>query len=208
MRTFGLILVTMCVGVTALVALIVIDPFSSGGSAAPNQTEAADEGLGEELTVEDAMAFDEFELFWLGEEFMGHRLRGIVHQEYDLGFTPLKSPYPTEVDSVTFLYGDCTPTPGPESSCTLPIAVHVDAYCTKPPHLLLGPYATADGSLEPKEVSFGSRSSGLWTEDVFISVNVSPDAPSLATVVDALRSMDPDGRQPGEDFRPITVPGC
>ncbi len=87
MSTPRLILVAICVGVTALVALVVIDPFSSGGGSASDGT--ADDAFSEELTVEDAMAFDEFELFWLGEEFMGHRLRGIAHGESELRPTPL-----------------------------------------------------------------------------------------------------------------------
>ena len=202
MSTPRLILVTICVGVTVLVALVVIDPFSSGGGAASSGT--AHDSFSEELTVQEAMAFDEFELFWLGEEFMGHRLRGIVHRESDLGFTQLNF---SEVDSVTFLYGDCTLSPGPERRCTLPVSLHVDAYCTKPPHLLLGPYATANGSLDAKEDPFG-RSYRIWTEDAFVSVSSTRDGPAIETVVEAVRSMDPAGRQPGEEFRPITVPSC
>jgi len=145
------------------------------------------------------MAFDEFELFWLGEEFMGHSLRGITRSVYEL---PPPNPAVTRTDSVTFGYGDCTPNPAAEGSCTLPVTIHVDAYCTRPPDVLLGPYAYADGSWDAKESSSGNTYS-IWTEDVHISVSAGGEGPSADTVVEGLRAMDPSGRQPGEEFDPI-----
>jgi hypothetical protein len=153
------------------------------------------------------MAFEEFELFWLGEEFMGHSLRGITRSVYEL---PPPNPPTTRTDSVTFAYGDCTPNPAADGSCTLPITIHINAYCTRPPDVLLGPHIYDDGSWDAIEVSLGSGYS-IWTSDVHIDIQVDGDGPSPREVAAELRSLDPSGRQPGEPFGPIdqaVAEGC
>lgn len=150
------------------------------------------------ISVEEAMAFDEFELFWLGEEFMDQRLRGVDRTKHD---PPPPEPDTVRTDRVSFYYGDCTPDPNAEGSCSVPITIHVDAFCTRRPDVLLGPHALDDG-FDAKTAYLGDGIS-VWTEDVHISVIASGEGPSTETVVDGLRALDASGRQPGEGFDPI-----
>ncbi len=176
--------------------------FSSGSTEAASEPE----WVYEELTVEEARAFGDFSLFWLGEEFMGHELRLIAREKYD---PPPPAPDFVRTDSVGLGYGHCTPRPNSEGSCTLPISIHIDAYCTKPPELI-APGRNLDQQTirGAPSASLFERTLSIWTEDTHVDIQVADPALSVQQVADALRSFDAAGPQGGESLASVSVSKC
>lgn len=156
-----------------------------GGSAAPASAGQIT------WTIEDAKAFTDFPLYWLGESYEGLPLTKIIRYRYDP--EPPISPIEAE-NIVLFIYGSCTP--GPESGCAPPLSIRVEPYCMKPPERI----ATAVRGT-PFEVrgAVAEQIAGdlrIWTEEVSVKV-FTEGAASQVEAVEKLRlvSEGPKGAQ-------------
>jgi hypothetical protein len=116
-------------------------------------------------TIDDAKNFRGFSLFWLGENYDGLPLTKIIRYKFQ--------PDPSKMwvfpeDSVTFLYGSCTPSP--DSGCAAPVQIILEPYCMRPPELLAEgvrgtPFAVRQAVAE--QVGDHLR---LWTGDASITI--------------------------------------
>ena len=140
------------------VLLSVLD--GAGGSAPPASAGQL------RWTVEDARAFQGFPLYWLGESYEGLPLTTIIRYQYDPD--PPKPAAHSE-NSVTFIYGSCTPSAA--GGCPPPLSIVVELYCMRPPEL----FAPAVRSGEPFYVGgalaeYMGLHLRIWTENVTISI--------------------------------------
>lgn len=146
-------------------------------------------------TIEDARQFKEFPLYWLGEEFQGLPLTTIIRHRFEPG--PDMRPGLRGENSVTFIYGDCTPTG--DSGCPPPVQVIVEAYCTRPPELLAeevkdGPPIDLRGALAQP---LGPDQVMAWTGDARVTVfDVRGGGVALATM-EALTAVTGTGGRDG-----------
>jgi hypothetical protein len=163
---------------------------SQGLTGAPASQDGADEGesYSAAWSVEEARAFDEFELFWLGEEFMGHELQAIIRTKFD---APPPEPDTVRTDSVTFIYGQCALDPAADLSCTAPITLHNDAYCTRSPEEIK-PYASGGERVVRgvPAVSFREDDLSLWSADVRVDLQLGDPKVTVEAVVGALWTLD------------------
>jgi hypothetical protein len=162
------------------------------------------------FTVEDARQFAEFQLLWLGEEFMGHGIHEIIRTKYD---PPPPAPDFERGDTVTFVYGYCTPDPGQfpanEATCPAPITIHVSAYCTMPPELITQFSPTSTRSIRGvTSTSFESRNVNLWTADTHVSITVADPSIAVDDAVAALHSLVPPGPKAGENLQSADANQC
>jgi hypothetical protein len=68
--------------------------------------------------------FRDFPVYWIGEEFQGHRLDRIIRY--------VSSPDSTVPENkIILLYGSCTPVG--EGGCPVPLQIQVTPYCYKRP---------------------------------------------------------------------------
>ncbi len=85
------------------------------------------------MTLEELRQFDDFPVFWLGEEYQGLPLTDITH--YRESGSPGVGVPPQEDIAVT--YGTCTPPEPPlEGGCLPPIVVFTERPCAEPVSLL------------------------------------------------------------------------
>lgn len=152
------------------------------GSALASQTE---------WTIEDARAFTEFDLYWLGEDFMGHRLRGIYRTVYNP-----PPPIPDEVvtDSVSFIYGECIPVEAEERSCAIPLAIHVNNYCTRQLSdivLMSGEEMVLERGVPAKIKSDGGAI--LWTGNAAVDLSITHGSLDTESVIASLERLNGEG---------------
>jgi hypothetical protein len=132
-------------------------------------------------TVNDAENFDDFSLYWLGESYEGLPLTAIIRYTY---VPEPPTPALTAEDSVTFIYGDCTPV-GEEGSCVPPVSITLEPYCMKPPEIY--PQALRLG--EPFEVrgATAERITGhlrVWAEDAAMTIFSDGSKPDIQVAED------------------------
>ena len=159
--------------------------------------------------VKDAEEFSEFSLYWLGEEFRGLPLTRIVRYRFD--------PLPGSVhefsreNSVTFIYGDCVPTPEQETGCPAPLYMKVEPHCSRSAQLT--PAAFTGG----QPISIGGitgritdeRHVVVWTGDVTLSIGVAdPDATPAVDIPTALAPLNAVARNAGTTLPQPDLSGC
>ena len=161
-----------------------------GGGGGPAQPAAAGQLR---WTIDDARQFKEFPLYWLGESYEGLPLTKIIRYRYD----PEPPIPPIEAEnSVTFIYGSCTP--GPESGCATPLSIVLDDYCLKPPERI----STSVKRGPPFDVRrglaqyIGRDHVRVWTGNVSIAI-FTEGAASQVEAAEKLRlvSEGPEGAQ-------------
>ena len=149
--------------------------------------------------------FDEFPIYWVGEEFGGHELRKIIRQvSLDSGLR--------DQNSVTFLYGTCVIEPGPDGridgGCPPPLQIIVQPYCIVPPELVGN--GTRPSGIEKIRGGADAVGSGgdirLWTGDVTVKVYAPLELED--EVIDALTSPNGLGVAAGEDMPPPADHDC
>lgn len=129
-------------------------------------------------TIEDAREFEEFSLYWLGENYDGLPLTAIVGAE----------------DRVAFIYGTCTPSS--DGGCAPPVQIVLQPYCMRPPERLServksGPPVTIRGvSAQPLDM-YQIR---VWIGDV--TMDLFAEQPLEAA--EHLRGVELGGPLPGE----------
>lgn len=165
---------------------------------APGSDNEDDDGS---WTIDDARAFDEFQLYWVGSEYAGLPLTDIIRYRYEGGAS-------TE-NSVSFLYGDCDPASGPfdEGGCALPLTLRIEPYCDKPPELfsaISGLDTDIRGAIA--RTSEGASHATIWTGDVTIGISATQEGGAM-DAVEALRPiMDDDSDELGQLPSPRSEP--
>jgi hypothetical protein len=113
----ALMLLAFVVGALLLYPRVPTNDDAAGVNAAAQETRWA---------AEEARAFQDFPLFWLGDQFEDLVLKAIL-PGYQSGDAE-------RIISVTFIYGDCDNSSG---SCPVPLQVTNELLCTAPPGLEL-----------------------------------------------------------------------
>lgn len=157
---FALILVVVSAGGFVVTGVLVSMLGGGGGSAPPASAGQLD------WTIQDARAFQEFPLYWLGESYEGLSLTAIIRYRYDP-----EPPIPavTAEDSVAFIYGTCTPSP--EAGCAPPVQIIVEPYCTRPPEII-APLAAVGSSFDMRGATaqWVTDHLRIWTGDVSTTI--------------------------------------
>ena len=147
------------------------------------------EGTGPQgISQQEAEAFADYPLFWLGESFAGYNLRAI-HREQ---FTPpagVPSIYAT--DSVSFSYGDCT-IPEGYSACPIPLVVSIEPVCKVRPEMVAD--SAREGAVETvrggaRQLRFRDGHLKLWSGPVSITVDAPADPALVDQMVQQLRGI-------------------
>jgi hypothetical protein len=140
--------------------------------------------------IEDARQFDQFSLFWLGEEFEGLPLTNIVHAKSE--------------KVVIFVYGSCDP--GREGGCAPPISLRIEPCSHEPP----GRSLSLDSAGSPFDIRGAqaafSRAGHLkvWTRDVTVSVYAERRLAVEAAGALRLLSEGPEGAE--KELGPLGYP--
>ncbi len=131
--------------------------------------------------IEDAQQFDQFSLFWLGEEFEGLPLRRISYVSSEKVFL--------------FVYGSCNPRG--ESGCAPPISLTIKP-CNLEPH-----GGGASFEIRGARAAF-SRAGQLkvWTREVTVSVFAEP-----GLAMRAANALRPVSEGPEGALKPLGPPG-
>ena len=160
-------------------------------------------------TVEDARSFDDFTLYWLGEEIEGLPVTQITRYKFDDPVNPL-----SKEDSVSFIYGDCTPRLDEETGCSVPLSIRVEPRCSQAIRFTPGDFPGEDISVRGVPAKYHDEDHiTIWTDDVTVSIQRSDTkiAPALA-LADALVLLNQPEPSPGEQllaphFSPCTQSG-
>jgi len=120
-------------------------------------------------TVETARGFDEFPVYWVGQNYKGLPLVQVARMD-------VPEPAPGQPGShawneVSFTYGDCTIAPG-EESCPMPLSIDIRPYCDLRPEQVaggakVGPPEFVRGALVQR-IGGGAR---IWTSNVSIGIS-------------------------------------
>jgi len=120
-----------------------------------------------EISVTQARTFQEYPLLWLGDSFEGIPLTTIIRA---LAQDDPESMLPTAQNSITFIYGDCTP-PAEEGGCAPPLQIVVEPRCFNPPELYSyvasGPQPIRGGAAWLPGIPGGPI---LWTGDIAVTI--------------------------------------
>jgi len=135
-----------------------------------DRSSGASPALASGWTVKEASAFQEFPIYWVGDDFGGLPLRQIIRYEY--AGDPTNTLYPTSEDSVTVEYGDCEIPPGAEGGCPIPLVIETDSYCDVPPERIsdsvkTGPPVMLRGAQAQWMGDYHVR---IWTGNVSIGI--------------------------------------
>jgi hypothetical protein len=156
----------------------------------------AEGGDSAQWTVEDARAFREFPLYWVGERFGEWDLSSIVRQQHG------------DQDTVTFVYGRCEVEPGVAGDCPPPLSIRIEPYCSARPELISD--AVKQGEVFAFRGAQAQRMTGhlrIWSGDISVSLFGEEDVVMQAAQV--LRPIDaPDQDSPYPDLLPPDPSGC
>ena len=148
-------------------------------------------------TIEEARAFDEFALYWAGEEFSGFALSEIRRHRSPAGVSEPEN-------KMTFLYGTCEPPGGlfSEGGCSPPLSIIVQPYCERAhPYPERTPFR-GEAQTSPSE----EGSVYVWTGDAAIKIyawGVPGGAPSVADALVSINGMGPTS--PDDPLPPVSA---
>ncbi len=139
--------------------------------------------------IEDARQFDQFSLFWLGEEFEGLPLRNIVNASSE--------------KVVIFIYGSCNPRG--EGGCAPPLSVRVEPCSHEPPGRSLSKdYAGSPYEIRGAQAVFVGDHLRVWTRDVTVTIFAESGLATRAAGALRLVSEGPEGAE--KDLEPLGYP--
>ena len=148
-------------------------------------------------TVQDARAFDDFPLYWLGDSYNGLPLTGVTHGKG------------TALETVGFVYGNSS---CDDSGCSAPIWVTIHPYCDSPPQDVRSFVSSlAEAGFEISDIEIrgvrGYLTSVpriyLWTGSS--AIEVEGNAPDSA-IEQAARDLIPIGQDFGTSEAPLPPP--
>lgn len=172
----------------SLILALVAAPFAAAGVwcvLQDNQGRLTAGSTPGKWTLDQTAAFSEYPVFYLGEEFEGLPLMGVIREIVD---DNPDSPFPTERDGFIFIYGDCEV--GESDGCAVPLDVSVTPRCYRPPELFpgylsQGPSRTGLGG---SEVQVLGEATYVWTGEV--AVRIGGGGASHERAVEALRAIN------------------
>ena len=141
------------------------------------------------MSVEEARAFSEFPLYWLGETYEGLELTTLLVFK----------------DSVSFLYGKCVVRPAGEGGCPQPFQVYVQPLCdsrpgTAHPSVHAGELFSLRGALA-QEYTDGHLQLGIGSVSVTL---FGPDRELMKAMAQNLRPVAGPGEAPSEAGAPLS----
>lgn len=159
-----------------------------GRSAKTTQTETLTESL---------KTFEAFPLYWVGQEFEGLPLSGVVRLADPETMVP--------EDNVTIHYGVCDP--GSEG-CSPPLQIRIEPYCYRPQDLLApgeaGPLLAVRGA---EALSLGPEGLVVWTGTVAVTISAG-SAEQAMRVADTMVAANGLGPTKPEDLLPSPNKDC
>jgi hypothetical protein len=180
------------------------------GIAPVAQAEPVLQGSGD-MTVEEAVAFQEYPVFWVGPDFNGMPITSVDRMKSSLPpevSQLLARPVP-DTDSLDIVYGDCTPT-GTPPTCVLPLQIQSTPYCLRPaslaaPEVLEGEPFELRGATA-QWVGPGRNTLVLYTGESTVTIIATAGeatALEMAQSLYAANGLGPLSR--GERLGPVTV---
>jgi len=152
-------------------------------------------GVTDSVMFQESVAeFQDFPLYWVGLEFQGLPLTGII-RSYGPHLTPPE-------DHVILKYGTCTPPR--DGGCSPPLQVRVEPYCYAQPGGF-APEATEDAVFQVRGASAQYIGGGLqlWMGSVAVKLYAHPEERML-NVAEALVAANGQGpATPDEPFPPL-----
>ena len=141
------------------------------------------------MSVEEARAFSEFPLYWLGEVYEGLELTTLLGGK----------------NNFTFLYGKCVVRPAGEGGCPQPFQVYVQPLCdsrpgTAHPMVHAGELFTLRGALA-QEYTDGHLQLGIGSVSVTL---FGPTREMMKAMAQALRPVAGRGQAPSEAGAPLS----
>jgi len=184
---------TVVIGV-ALVAALVVGLWAAFGRG-DCETAAATRI---HWTLADARAFDEYSVYYLGQQYQGLPLVQVIRTDWPGSFPD--DPELNRPDhEVIFVYGNCEIPPG-EESCPAPLSVHV-----RPESEI--PYEAVQGKAGPPGCVRGAKvqalkngTTQLWTGDVTIAITGNGSVNIGQAVSDLMRANGGKPDIPGKPF--------
>ena len=179
---------------------LLVSTLSSCGGAVPNRsTNPGDHRdrtppLIGDWTIGEAQRFDEFAVYWVGEEFRGLPLTSIRRHDTSSTDPPAFRPE----SSISFMYGTCEPSS--DGGCPPPIQIIIEPYCNK---AFVRAWENPEPFREHAEISGAEIESSLdvWTGDVAIKIYAFGESGDPRAVAEALVSLN--GRGPTEPGAPL-----
>lgn len=155
---------------------------------------------GGEMTLEDAQAFQEYAVFWAGDDLNGMALRKIRRMQYDSVDTSARP----ATDMVNVTYGDCNPKP-----CVAPVTITSAPYCLVRPEMsaegLLGPSFELRGATA-HWVGRGENTLALFTSASTVTVIAPVGREAVLEIAKELRAINPLGpSSPSQALGPVSV---
>ncbi len=196
----GIVAFSAALSATALAVSLLDD---GGGSAAPASAGQAT------WTIEDAKAFMDFPVYWLGESYEGLPLTKIVRGKGELELHPqvaaIVGQDVMKEDSLGFIYGDCDP--GADGGCVPPLVVSIEPYCLNPNLKVMKTYTPG----APFEVrgSWAREEAGhlVLRTDVIITIFTARDDLAFASqAAEMLRNVGDSGAESAGALPPAPDP--
>ncbi|HLF76750.1 MAG TPA: hypothetical protein VJB57_04600 [Dehalococcoidia bacterium] len=151
------------------------------------------------LSKSQAERFASYPLYWLGPSYGGFNLQAILDAPSD----------------VTFIYGGCRLRSGPEPSCPVPLALHLQPVCFVRPEQAQNAYQEPPQTLRGGAVymrrenpQFGLRDAIIWTGTSLIVVNAGRVPGTLDELLTTLQGMGPNGIAAGAPLPPPDFSRC
>ena len=196
------------VGLVVAGSLVVLLPLFSrgdetnGAQVGPGAALPGDAWTGkgrQGLSQSEAERFAAYPLYWLGPSYRGFNLQAILDTPSDLAF----------------IYGGCRPRSGPEPSCPVPLALHLQPLCFVRPEQAQNAYQgglqTLRGGavyMRRENVQFRMRDAIIWTGATLIGVNSGREPGTLDELLDTLQGMGPNGVASGAPLPPPDFSRC
>lgn len=164
------------------------------------------------LSEDEARAFIDYPLYWLGETFAGYHLQEIIRNKYT---PPSDIPAHEAMDSVTFIYGECS-IPDGGRACPVPIVIAIEPVCMKRPEGIAE--AATNSSMETTRgqaelLRFRDGHVRLWTGQVSIYLDAPVDQALAKQMIEEFHGftaeVNPREALPAPDFSgcaPVQIP--
>jgi hypothetical protein len=131
-------------------------------------------------------AFSDFPILWLGPNAFGYNLQVIDRIRVD----PIPG-FPDKRDSVSFVYGACSPAEG-HHQCVAPITVHVEPACLITPDLIADNVKAEQGTEVVRGATVQRFRDGhvrLWTGDISVYINSPGEFNRAGELISQLRGI-------------------
>jgi hypothetical protein len=149
-------------------------------------------------------SFQDYPLFWLGENFADFNLQAVRRVKYS---APAGA---KSQDRVAFIYGECMPVGG-DRACPAPAQVHVHPICFVLPDQVaeeakLGNLQTLSGGAKLQR--FGDGHIMVWTGTVAVEISVAANPSLVNKALSELRGVGRNSHKAGQALEAPDFGGC